>query len=143
MRLFSQDVKVAALGRAPLFEGLSKKELRELARVTEDLQVEPGTVLCREGKVGREFFVIVDGTADVTKGGKRIARRSGGDFVGEIALLTTSKRTAYVVATTPLRCFILTQSDFRRVLDANPSVQRKVMQALADRLAADTELQAV
>jgi CRP-like cAMP-binding protein len=143
VRLFSQDVKVAALGRAPLFEGLSKKELRELARVTEDLQVEPGTVLCREGKVGREFFVIVDGTADVTKAGKRIARRSGGDFVGEIALLTTSKRTASVVATTPLRCFILTQSDFRRVLDANPSVQRKVMQALADRLAADTELQAV
>lgn len=143
MRLFSQDVKVESLKRAPLFEGLSKKELRELARVTEDLQVEPGTVLCREGKVGREFFVIVDGTADVTKAGERIARRSGGDFVGEIALLTTSKRTATVVATTPLRCFILTQSDFRRVLDANPSVQRKVLQALADRLAADTELQGV
>jgi CRP-like cAMP-binding protein len=143
VRLFSQDVKVESLKRAPLFEGLSKKELRELARVTEDLQVEPGTVLCREGKVGREFFVIVDGTADVTKAGERIARRSGGDFVGEIALLTTSKRTATVVATTPLRCFILTQSDFRRVLDANPSVQRKVLQALADRLAADTELQGV
>jgi CRP-like cAMP-binding protein len=143
VRLFSQDVKVESLRRAPLFEGLSKKELRELARVTEDLQVEPGTVLCREGKVGREFFVIVDGTADVTKAGERIARRSGGDFVGEIALLTTSKRTATVVATTPLRCFILTQSDFRRVLDANPSVQRKVLQALADRLAADSELQGV
>jgi len=143
VRLFSQDVKVEALKRAPLFEGLSKKELRELARVTEDLKVEPGTVLCREGKVGREFFVIVDGTADVTKGGKRIARRAGGDFVGEIALLTTSKRTATVIATTPLRCFILTQGDFRRVLDANPGVQRKVMQALAERLVADAELQGV
>ena len=140
MRLFSQNVKVEALKRAPLFESLSKKELAELARVTDDLKVEPGTVLCREGKVGREFFVIVDGTADVTKGGKHLASRSGGEFVGEIALLTTSKRTATVTATTPLRCFILTQGDFRRVLEENPAVQRKVMEALAERLAADTEL---
>jgi CRP/FNR family transcriptional regulator, cyclic AMP receptor protein len=139
MRLFSQNVKVEALKRAPLFEGLSKKELAELARVTDDLKVEPGTVLCREGKVGREFFVIVDGTAEVTKGGKRIARRSGGEFVGEIALLKTTKRTATVTATTPLRCFVLTQAGFRRVLEENPGVQLKVMQALAERLDADTE----
>jgi CRP-like cAMP-binding protein len=140
MRLFSQDVKVQALKRAPLFEGLSKKELAELARVTEDLKVEPGTVLCREGKIGREFFVIVDGDAEVTKKGETIATRGAGDFVGEIALLTTTTRTATVTATTPLRCFILTQSDFRRVLDANPGVQLKVMKTLAERLAADAEL---
>jgi CRP/FNR family transcriptional regulator, cyclic AMP receptor protein len=140
MRLFSQNVKVEALKRAPLFEGLSKKELAELARVTDDLKVDPGTVLCREGKVGREFFVIVDGTAEVTKGGKRIARRSGGEFVGEIALLKTTKRTATVTATTSLRCFVLTQAAFRRVLEENPGVQRKVMQALAERVAADAEL---
>jgi CRP-like cAMP-binding protein len=140
MRLFSQNVKVEALKRAPLFESLSKKELAELALVTDDLKVEPGTVLCREGKVGREFFVIVDGTAEVTKGGKLLASRSGGEFVGEIALLTTSKRTATVTATTPLRCFILTQGDFRRVLEENPGVQLKVMKALAERLASDVEL---
>ena len=140
MRLFSQNVKVEALKRAPLFEGLTKKELAELARVTDDLKVEPGTILCREGKIGREFFVIVDGDAEVTKGGKRIATRSGGDFVGEIALLTTKTRTATVTATTPLRCFILTQADFRHVLEQNPEVQLKVMTALAERLAADAEL---
>lgn len=143
MRLFSQNVKIDALKRAPLFEGLSKKELGELARVTDDLKVEPGTVLCREGKIGREFFVIVDGDAEVTKAGKRIATRSGGDFVGEIALLTTTTRTATVTATTPLRCFILNQADFRRVLEENPAVQLKVMQVLAERLAADAELRGV
>ena len=137
MRLFSQNVKVEALKRAPLFESLSKKELAELARVSDDLKVEAGTVLCREGKVGREFFVIVDGTAEVTKSGKRLAGLQGGDFVGEIALLKTSKRTATVTASTPLRCFILTQSAFRHVLEENPGVQLKVMQALADRLVAD------
>lgn len=140
MRLFSQDVKVEALSRAPLFEGLTKKELRELARVTDDLKVEPGTVLCREGRVGQEFFVIVDGEAEVTKGGKHVATRSGGDFVGEIALLTTKTRTATVTATTPLRCFVLTQGAFRRVLEENPPVQLKVMTALAERLAADADL---
>ncbi len=143
MRLFTQNVKVEALKRAPLFEDLSKKELGELARVTDDLAVEPGTVLCREGKIGREFFVIVDGDAEVTKAGKRIATRSGGDFVGEIALLTTTTRTATVTATTPLRCFILNQADFRHVLEENPAVQLKVMQALAERLAADAELRGV
>jgi CRP-like cAMP-binding protein len=140
MRLFSQNVKVEALRHTPLFEGLSKKELATLVAATDDLKVEPGTVLCREGRIGHEFFVIVDGDAEVTKGGKRIGTKSGGDFVGEIALLSTKKRTATVTATTPLRCFVLTQSAFRRVLDESPSVQRKVMQALADRLAADLDL---
>jgi CRP-like cAMP-binding protein len=140
VRLFSQDVKVQALGRAPLFEGLSKKELTELARVTEDLKVEPGTVLCREGKIGREFFVIVDGEAEATKGGKLLATLTGGQFVGEIALLTNKARTATVTATTPLRCFILTQADFRHVVERSPGVQLKVMKALAERLASDADL---
>jgi CRP/FNR family cyclic AMP-dependent transcriptional regulator len=134
VRLFSQNVKVDALKRAPLFEGLSKKELAELARATEDLKVEPGTVLCREGSLGREFFVIVDGEVDVTKDGKRLATRGSGDFFGEIALITTTKRTATVTAATPVRCFILTRGDFRRVLDESPAVQRKVMEALGERL---------
>ena len=140
MRLFSQNVKVEALKAAPLFEGLSKKDLGKLTAVTDDLKVEAGTVLCREGRVGREFFVIVDGEAEVTKGGTRIATLSGGDFVGEIALLSTKKRTATVTATSAVRCFILTQSAFQRVLEENPSVQMKVMRALAEHLAADADL---
>jgi CRP-like cAMP-binding protein len=134
VRLFTQDVKVEALKRAPLFEGLSKKELRELARATEDLKIEAGTVMCREGSLGREFFVIVDGVAEVTKDGKRLATRQAGEFFGEIALITTTRRTATVTAKTPIRSFILTRGDFRRVLDESPSVERKVMQALAERL---------
>jgi CRP-like cAMP-binding protein len=140
MRLFSQNVKVEALKAAPLFEGLSKKDLAKLTAVTDDLKVEAGTVLCREDRIGREFFVIVDGEAEVTKGGKRVGTLSGGDFVGEIALLSTRKRTASVTATSPLRCFVLTQSAFQRVLEENPSVQLKVMRALAEHLAADAEL---
>lgn len=135
MGRLTQSTKAEALRRAPLFEGLSKKELIEIARVTEDLQVAPGTVLCKEGGLGREFFVIVEGNAEVTRRGKQIATRQEGDFVGEIALLTSARRTATVRATTPLRCLILMRGDFRRVLDENRSIERKVMEALAERLA--------
>jgi CRP/FNR family transcriptional regulator, cyclic AMP receptor protein len=134
VRLFNQDTKVHALKRAPLFEGLSKKELAEIARVTEDLEVPAGKVLCKEGDTGQEFFVIVKGKIEVSRKGKPIAARGGGDFVGEIALLEDTKRTATVTATTPLHVFVLTRQDFRRLVAANPSVERKVMQALARRV---------
>jgi CRP-like cAMP-binding protein len=134
MRLFSQDTKVQALKGAPLFEGLSRKEFVQLARVCEDLEVEPGKVLCKEGQIGREFFVIVDGTVHVTRKGKRVATLTGGDFVGEIAMVTEMPRTATVTAETRVRCFVLTGREFRAVLDKNPNVERKVLRALARRL---------
>jgi CRP-like cAMP-binding protein len=139
MGLFSQNVKVEALKRAPLFEGLSKKELTELARVTDDLEIAPGTVLCREGSLGQEFFAVIDGEVEVTKGGKRIPGREKLDFFGEIALLGTVKRTATVTAKTELRCFVMTRPAFRTVLDHNPTVQRKVLEAMGERLAAVTD----
>ena len=134
MQLFNQDTKVQALKRAPLFEGLSRKELVLLAQVTEDLEVPAGKVLCSEGETGQEFFVIVEGKTDVTSKGKRVATRGNGDFVGEIALLEDTKRTATVTAKTPLRLFVLTRQDFRRLVNENRSIERKVMQALAHRV---------
>jgi CRP/FNR family transcriptional regulator, cyclic AMP receptor protein len=134
VRLFNQDTKVQALKRVPLFEGLSKKELTELARVTEDLEVPAGEVLCKEGDTGQEFFVIVDGQTDITSKGKPVAARGGGDFVGEIALLEDTKRTATVTARTPLRVFVLTRQDFRHLVNSHPNVEQKVMRALAHRV---------
>ncbi len=135
MRLFSQDTKVQALKGAPLFEGLSRKDLVQLARVREDLEVEPGEVPCKEGQLGHEFFVIVDGKVQVTRNGKQVTTLSGGDFMGEIALVTKMPRTATVIAQTPVRFFVLTSRDFQSVLDNNPNVERKVLRALARRLA--------
>jgi CRP/FNR family cyclic AMP-dependent transcriptional regulator len=132
--LFSQDTKVAALRRAPLFEGLSRKELVQLARISDDLEVPPGKVLCKEGDVGQEFFVIIDGKAEVTRKGKRVATRGGGEFFGEIALLEPTPRMATVTAKTPLRLFVLTRKDFRHLVEESPSVERKVLRALARRV---------
>jgi CRP/FNR family cyclic AMP-dependent transcriptional regulator len=135
VRLFNQDTKVQALKRAPLFEGLSRKELVEVARVTEDLEVPAGKVLCREGETGHEFFVLVDGTVDVKRKGKRVAELGAGGFVGEISLLERIPRMATVTAKTPVRFFVLTRRDFRNLVDQNPKVERKVLRALARRLA--------
>lgn len=135
MRLFTRDSKVEALKRAPLFEDLSRKELIQLARLTEDLDSPPGEVLCREGASAEEFFVIMQGEADVLRNGKPIATRGSGDFVGEIALVGNVRRTATVKATTPLRFFVMTRQNFLRLLDTNPGVERKVLRALAKRVA--------
>jgi CRP-like cAMP-binding protein len=134
VRLFNQNTKVEALKRAPLFEGLSRKELVELARVSEDLEVPAGTVLCREGEVGQEFFVILDGEVEVKRNGRRLAQRGGGEFVGEIALLEGIPRMATVTAKTPLRIFVLTRNAFIALVDANPGVERKVLRTLARRV---------
>jgi CRP/FNR family transcriptional regulator, cyclic AMP receptor protein len=134
MRLFNQNTKVEALKRAPLFEGLSKKELTELARHSEDLEVPAGHVLTKEGDTGQEFFVIVEGTTEVSAKGKSLGDRGAGEFLGEIALLEDTKRTATITAKTPLRLFVLTRQDFRRLVDQNPDVERKVLQTLARRV---------
>jgi CRP-like cAMP-binding protein len=134
VQLFSQDTKADALGRCPFFADLSRGELRELAKVTEDMEVEEGKTLTREGASGSEFFVIVDGEVAVTKDGTEIRTMGDGDFFGEISLLEDRPRTATVTAKTPLRFFVLTRQNFRALLDKQPEIEEKVTTALEERL---------
>jgi len=135
--LFPHDTKVDALAKAPLFAALSRQELGELAKATEDLEVEEGKPLTREGDLGREFFVIVDGDVSVTQDGNEIRRLGPGDFFGEIALIyDNARRTATVTAASPLRFFVLTRQSFRSLLEHQPEIEEKVMAALEERLAA-------
>ncbi len=136
MRRFSQDTKVEALKRAPLFADLSRKELLALARLADDVDVPEGTSLCREGELGSEFFVLLEGEATITRNGRKLATAGPGDFFGEIALVEDVPRTASIKATSHLRFFVLTGPSFRRLLEDSPSVERKVLRALARRLIA-------
>jgi CRP/FNR family cyclic AMP-dependent transcriptional regulator len=137
--LFSHDTKADALRRCPFFQGLSRNELIELAKVTEDLEVDEGKALTREGESGREFFVIVEGEVTVTKDGQEIRTMGPGDFFGEIALLEDTPRTATVVAKTPLRFFVLTRQAFRSLLAHQPELERKVLTALEERVGTTSE----
>ncbi len=135
MQLFSHDDKASALGRTPLFRNLTRAELVELAKVTEDMEVEEGRVLAREGDIGQEFFVIVEGEVSVTKDGVEIRRLVPGDFFGEIALIWDSpRRTATVTAATPVRFFVLTRQSFRSLIVHHPDIEAKVLEAVEERV---------
>jgi CRP-like cAMP-binding protein len=135
MQLFSHDAKADALAKAPLFRNLSRSDLVALAKVTEDLEVKEGKVLAREGEIGHEFFVIVDGEVEVVKDGQAVRKLGSGDFFGEIALIWDSpRRTATVTAATPVRLFVLTRQAFRGLIDHHPDIEEKVLEALEDRV---------
>jgi len=136
MNLFSQDTKVEALRRAPLFADLSPKELAERARHSEDVEVPEGKVLAREGEIGHEFFVVVEGEAEFSRHGERLDMPQPASFFGEISLLEHTPRLATVTAATPLRAFVLTDREFQSLLRDHPEIERKVLRALAHRLVA-------
>ena len=135
MQLFSHDTKADALGRCPLFSSLQRSDLVQLAKATEDMEVEAGKVLAREGEIGQEFFVIVEGEVSVTKDGEEIRTLGPGDFFGEIALLKDVRRTATVTATTPVRFFVLTRQGFRSLVAHQPQIEEQVRQAAEERAA--------
>ena len=134
MRL-GKDGKVELIKKVPLFSKLKKKELEEVAHIADELDLRKGKVMAEEGDRGREFFVLLEGEADVTKGDKSINTMREGDFFGEIALVTQMPRTASVTATTDVRVLVITDRDFGALLKHSPEVGRGVAEALAERVA--------
>jgi len=129
-----KNAKIELLKRVPLFAGCSKAELREVALSADEIGLREGHVLTREGRPGREFFVLVEGTVRVTQAGKKLADLSGGDWFGEIAILTHTPRTATVTATTPVRVLVVTDRAFRRVVETMPRIALKVLASVGQRL---------
>jgi CRP/FNR family cyclic AMP-dependent transcriptional regulator len=130
--------KIDLIRKVPLFARCSRAELKEIALLADEIDLHEGKEMTREGAPGREFFVLLDGTADVKKNRRRVNTLGPGDFFGEIALVSREPRTATVVATSPVRALVITDRSFRRLLDDAPQVQTKVMEAMAERLAPET-----
>jgi CRP/FNR family transcriptional regulator, cyclic AMP receptor protein len=130
-----KNTKIELIRHVPLFSRLSKNGLNEVASIADEIDLPQGKELTREGERGREFFVILEGSADVVKKGNRVAQLGEGDFLGEIALVTKQPRTATVTTTTPVRVLVITDRDFRRLLNDSPSIGQGVLEALAERLA--------
>jgi CRP/FNR family transcriptional regulator, cyclic AMP receptor protein len=138
--MLRRNAKVDLIKNVPLFSECSRKELQEVAGIADEIDLREGKELTTQGKPGREFFVLVNGTADVKKGNRRINRLGAGDFFGEISLVKQSPRTATVVATSPVRALVITDRSFRSLLEHQPQIQGKVMSALAARLGPDADL---
>ena len=134
MRL-GKDAKVELLKRVPLFSRLDKKALQDVAHIADQLDLPAGKEMATEGDRGREFFVLLNGEADVTKGGEHVNTMRKGDFFGEIALVTKMPRTATVTATSDVDVLVITERDFDALLKRSPEIGRCVAEALAERVA--------
>jgi CRP/FNR family transcriptional regulator, cyclic AMP receptor protein len=138
--MLRKNAKVQLIKGVPLFAECSRKDLNEVAGIADEIDLREGKELTQQGRPGREFFVLIEGTADVKKGSRRVNRLGAGDFFGEISLVTQRPRTATVVATSPVRALVITDRSFRSLLEHQPGIQAKVMSALAARLGPDADV---
>ena len=129
-----RNAKIELLRSVPLFSGCSQKELGQISAIADELYQPDGTTLIDEGTKGREFFVLVEGTVEARRNGRRLRTMNAGDFFGEIALVTETPRTASVVATSPVRLLVITAQAFQRLLHETPSIRAKILGALAERI---------
>jgi CRP-like cAMP-binding protein len=135
------DVRIDRLGEVSLFRACSHSELRELARITTELEAPAGAVLCREGATGTDCFVVVEGEVRVTIAGDEVDTLGPGGFFGEMALLDGGPRVATVTALTDLRLLVLSRQEFASLLTNVPSVCRRMLAAIGARLRlADAQL---
>jgi CRP-like cAMP-binding protein len=130
-----RNEKVELIKRAPLFWNCTRRELQQIAQLADEIDLREGKEMTRQGERGREFFVLLEGDADVIKDGRTINTLGSGDFFGEIALVSDTPRTATVKATSPVRALVITDRAFRRLLKDQPEIQGKVLAAVAARLA--------
>jgi CRP-like cAMP-binding protein len=141
--LLRKDAKIELLKRIPLFSDCTRKELQEIARITEERDVESGAVLIREGETGHEVFVVVEGRLDVSRRGTgHVAEIGPGEVVGEMALFSNRPRNATVTAVTSAQLVRIQDTDFLALLDRTSHLWLKVATSLADRVPEDERLEA-
>jgi len=130
----TKDPKPELIATVPLFAGFNRREIEALGRLMDEIDVKEGRVLTREGASGREFFIVVSGSVRVERKGRKVNELGPGDFLGEIALIDHGPRTATVIASEPCRLMVLDIGGFRTLVSKYPTVQGKIMRALAERL---------
>jgi CRP-like cAMP-binding protein len=133
--MFGKNAKIELLKGVPLFTECSKSELANIAQIADEIGFPAGRTLIEEGKPGREFFVIADGSVEVRRGGRKLPHRGDSISFGEMALLTGKPRSATVTTTTPVRALVISDRAFKRLLEDVPSLAPKLLANVAARLA--------
>ena len=119
------------LASVPLFDGLSKRQLKKVADVAEAVDYMAGHSIVKEGDIGDSFFVVLVGQAKVTVKGRTVNRSLPGDHFGEISLLDGGPRTASVISETPMTMLMIERSNFLKVLIEDPQIAITLMESLA------------
>jgi CRP/FNR family transcriptional regulator, cyclic AMP receptor protein len=128
------DRKLEHLQNVKMFSSLNKKELNLVSRAADVVRVKAGTELVTEGTTGHEFYLILEGSATVRRGGKKVASLGSGNYFGEMALLDRGPRSATIVADTDMEVAVIGQREFMGVLDEVPPVAHKLLVSMAARL---------
>jgi CRP-like cAMP-binding protein len=123
----------ARLKQSPLFAGLNRKERQALAPRTDEVDLDQGRVIVREGEWPYEFFAIEQGTVEVRRGEQLLAELGPGDFFGEMGLVSDTRRNASVVASTPVTVIVMTAQAFRQTAREMPEVATKIRAAIEER----------
>jgi CRP-like cAMP-binding protein len=120
--------------RVPLFESLSKKGIRSLVQAATEVDIPAGKVLVREGEFTRHLYVVLRGTADVMRKGKKLNELVPGDFFGEMAFLSGAPRSATVTARTDLRVMVLGPRELDVIIEKEPALARRMLASMAQRV---------
>jgi CRP-like cAMP-binding protein len=129
-----KDAYLDHLASVPLFASCSRKELQTIARASDELSIPAGKTLVEQNDVGRECFVILEGSASVKRNGRKVATLGPGAYFGELSLLDKGPRTATVTADTPLTVLVLGPREFSSILDSVPGLSHKLLSTLAARV---------
>lgn len=128
------EIDPASLKDVPLFAGLSRRVRKIVAQHTDEVELAAGKEIVSEGALAYELFVIVDGTAEVFEGGTKIAELGPGDVVGEIGVLKTHKRTATVIATSPIKALVMYGPELTALHETMPEVFSELESLIEERL---------
>jgi len=130
----AQDEKMERLQAVPLLAECTSRQLREVARITDVVELAAGAELTRTGEPGEDFFLIVDGSARVEIPGGNTRRLSPGEFFGEMSLLDGGPRSATVIAETAIRLLVIKRRHFTTLLREAPALMLKISATLARRV---------
>jgi CRP-like cAMP-binding protein len=123
----------AELRSIPLFESLPREARQAIAQHADEIDVDEGTELARQGEFAYEFFVIREGGAEVLRDGERIAELGPGDFLGEMGIVAKAVRNATVTTTSPSRVIVMTAQAFSSMRRLNPDVADRIAEAVEER----------
>jgi CRP-like cAMP-binding protein len=130
----SKSGKVALLKKVPLFQGLSDRQLQQVAQLAEEVDVQAGKRLAAVGDIGHELFVIANGEATVKTRDGRTSRLRAGEFFGEMSLIDGGPRSATIESVSPMKLLVIGHREFWSLLHTAPQLSAKLMRMLSQRL---------
>ena len=122
------------LKEVSLFERLPEHALATLAAASSQREIAADDFLCRKGDPDRELFVVLEGSAQVIRGGRAVASVWPGEIVGELAFLDNQPRSADVIASTSLRVLVVPAAQLNMLVDEYPEISRALLSVLAGRV---------